>query len=323
MLLKPTCESLEGALEQSAGLPVRGHRLGGVVAALVTPCSAVGVVDPPALKRLCQILVDQGCDGVLVLGSSGELPMLDEDDRRVLTAAAREGLGADATLYAGASGFGPKQTIRYASNAAADGADIAVIMAPMMLKFSQEELVAYGRAVADASPIPVALYHHLRMPTAFEVDTIAQLARHGNIVAMKDTSVDMTRLGELLEATAGTGMAIMQGSERLFLASLQAGAAGCVSALATVVPEWHADLCRAITADNEAEAETQQRRITALWQIFRHDLLGQSFSCFAYSVKRMLQHRGWLECTDGLMPGFSPPDGLDDVLLEQLLAVEL
>jgi 4-hydroxy-tetrahydrodipicolinate synthase len=304
-------------------LPEYGNRFGGVVAAAITPCSAVGVVDPPALTRLCRILIDQGCDGVLVLGSSGELPMLDEDDRRELTAAASEGVGPAATLYAGVTGFGLKQTIRHAENAAADGADAAVVMVPMMLKFSQDELAAYGCAVADASPIPVALYHHLRMPTPFQVDTVARLAQHGNIVAMKDTSVDMARLGALLEATAGTGMAIMQGSERLFLDSLRAGAAGCISALATVAPEWHADLCRAMAAGDDDAAEAHQRRITALWQVFGHDLLGQSFSCFAYAVKRMLQHRGWLEHTYGLMPGFSPPPELDHVVLEQLLAVEL
>lgn len=328
MMFKPDGESSrvqDGYALAQAGRPLAPSRqLGGVVAAAVTPCTPFCEVDPSGMRRLCQILGTQGCDGVFVLGSSGELPLLDEKDRRVLAEAAREGLGSDATLYVGISGLGLKQTVRYAKNAAKDGADVVVVMSPMMLKYSQRELIDYLTAVADASPSPVALYHHRRMPTPFEVETVAHLARHDNIVAMKDTSVDMERLGELLDATAGTGMAIMQGSEKLYLASLQAGSAGCVTALANVVPEWHAAVGRAFSAGNAAEAAAQQHHITTLSDmLFGHELLAHSFSCFAYALKRMLQHRGWLKHTQGLMPGFVPPAGLDEVIVDQLLAMEL
>ncbi|MCC6125746.1 MAG: dihydrodipicolinate synthase family protein, partial [Pirellulales bacterium] len=139
-----------------------GKRYGGVVAAIVAPHKPSGEVDPPAMRRLCRILADCGCHGVFAIGSTGEMPFLDEDDRRALTVAAREGLGTDAALYVGATGLGLKQTIRYAKNAAADGADVAEIMAPMIFQFGQAELAAYTRAVADACPIPLAIYHHKR-----------------------------------------------------------------------------------------------------------------------------------------------------------------
>src|SRR5690606_7499791 len=111
-----------------------------------------------------------------VAASTGELVLLDEDQRRTITSAAREGVASRSLVYAGVSGHGLKQTLRYARNAAADGADVAVAMAPFFLRFSQPETLAYLRAIADASPIPVALYHHPRMPTPLDVDTVARAA---------------------------------------------------------------------------------------------------------------------------------------------------
>jgi dihydrodipicolinate synthase/N-acetylneuraminate lyase len=285
----------------------RAHlRYGGVVVAVIAPCLPTGEVDPPAMRRLCGILAD-----------------LDEDDRRALTVAAREGLGGRATLYVGTSGFGLKQTIRYAKNAAEDGADVAVIMAPMIFKFSQPELAAYTRVAADASPIPLAIYHHKRMPTWYEVETIAELAHHPKIVALKDTSNDMTRLHRLIDATAGTDLAIFQGHENLFLDSLKIGAAGCVSALANVSPEWHVALYRAHRSGNATEAEIHQRQITALSRIFLHASSASSFSYFTYSLRRILQHRGWLKHAHGLMPGFKPSAEFDEAILEQIRVMEL
>jgi 4-hydroxy-tetrahydrodipicolinate synthase len=299
------------------------RRYGGVIVAVIAPCLPSGDVDPPAMRRLCRILADHGCHGIFVLGSTGEMPFLDEDDRRALTVAAKEGLEAKATLYVGTTGFGLKQTLRYTKNAAEDGADVAVIMAPMIFKFSQAELAAYTRAAADASPIPLAIYHHKRMPTSYEVETIAELAPHPNIVALKDTSNDLTRFRRLIDATAGTGLAIFQGHENLFLESLKIGAAGCVSALGNVAPEWHVALYRAHHDGNATEAEIHQRQITALSRIFHHASSAESFSYFTYSLKRILQHRGWLEHAQGLMPGFQPSTQFDEVVLDHIRVMEL
>src|SRR5262245_23493490 len=125
-----------------------------ILAAVVTPCQSTGVVDPDALTKLCRALVGHGCDGLFVAASTGESVLLDEDDRRVLTVAAREAVPRNAVLYVGVAGLGSKQTIRYARNAAADGADVAVAMAPFFMKLSQHEVAAYFLEIAEASPIP-------------------------------------------------------------------------------------------------------------------------------------------------------------------------
>lgn len=306
----------------SSGIGAR-KSYGGVVAVTVTPCVSAGEVDAPAIGRLCENLAAAGCHGVFVAGSTGELPLLDEADRRTLTRTAAEALGGRAVLYSGVTGAGVRQTVQYARNAAAEGADAAVVMAPWFLRYSQPELLAYARAIADACPIPVALYHHLRMPTEFAVETVARLAEHPNIVAMKDTSADLDRFGELVAATAGTNLALLQGSERLIHQSMRLGGGGCVAAMAGVAPEWHVRLYKAHLDRQDDTAAAYQKRIVDLCELFRLKEIGQSFSYFSYALKSVLRRRGWLDSVCGMMPGFHPEEAFEQRVLEVLQAAGL
>jgi len=157
----------------------------GVIPAMITPCRAPGVPDRAGMTNLARILVGEGCHGLFVLGSTGELPFLDEDQRCEMVIAAREGAGEKAKIYAGISGTGIKQVIGYANNAARDGADVAIAMAPFFLKLDQAGLYEYITEIADKSSIPIGIYNHLRMPSVFDIETILRLAQHPNIVAMK------------------------------------------------------------------------------------------------------------------------------------------
>ena len=295
----------------------------GIVSVLPTPCSSPGEIDPHALKRLCSLLSGKGCDGIFIAGSSGELPLLDGSDLRVMTAAAREGIPSDTRLYVGTTGCGPKQTVRHAAHAAEDGANVAVVMVPAMLKYSQVELRHYFWQIAEESPIPVAVYHHLRMPSTLAVETIAELAQHPNVVAIKDTSVDLERLQALILATAATGTILLQGSERLIHDSLLAGAGGCMSALASVAPEWHVALYQAWRRNDQPGAQHWQTRINALGRFFEHRLLRKSFSNFAHFLKRALHQRGWLENTASTMVGFQPDPEFERTIAAHLHSVGL
>lgn len=312
-----------GAVATPPAASPRTPAFQGVVAAMLTPCRAPGEVDPAAMARLAGLLTEHGCDGLFALASTGELPLLDEDDRRALVAAARRGAGPAATIYAGVSGTGVKQSRRYARHAAGDGADAAIIMAPFFLKLSQDELYDYVVQLADHSPIPVGIYHHLRLPTAFEIDTVARLARHPNISVMKDTSADAQRIRQLAPAVAGTGMTLMQGCEHLILPSLEAGAAGAVSALANVAPTWHRDLLDAWAAGDGAAAARHQERIARLADVFRLDGVGRSFAHFAYTLRLAAVELGWIDRTDGMVPGFTPDAAFKRAVTDHLRSAGL
>jgi 4-hydroxy-tetrahydrodipicolinate synthase len=287
-----------------------------LVVALPTPCAPPGVLDPTALGRWSQQVEQRGVDGVFVLSSTGEMVLIDDDNRRRLVSEARTHLRDDTTLLVGVGGYGPQQAIRLATAAAADGGDVAVLMAPFFQLLSQRELRASVEQIADASPIPIGLYHHLRMPTAFAVETVAALASHPNIVLFKDTSTDFARMRQLVEATSHTHLSLLQGSERLFLKSLTAGAHGCISALASIAPEWHRDILDAVRVGDLVAAEAAQAKIDALMALFRLPEVGQSLAHFVHTLKTAARIRGWLDHTHPVLQGFEATPEFDAAIAE-------
>lgn len=277
-----------------------------VIVAMLTPCSKVGVPCPERLGRLASTLTARGCDGLFVVSSTGEMPLLGRAQRRELIAATKAAAGGTATIYAGVSGTGIAETVAFAEDAADAGADVAVAMAPFFLKLNQPELLAYFRQLADASPLPLALYHHLRMPSTLETATVRRLAEHPKIGAIKDTSGDAQRVVALADRDGGGRLAVYQGSEFLLFESLGLGARGFVTALANVAPEWHRDLIDAWDQGKQEEAQAAQEKITRLGQMFYFDAVGRSFTHFAYALRRAAQVRGWLDGTHGMVPGFVP-----------------
>ena len=298
-------------------------RFAGVVAPMITPCKAPGEIDYGAIARCARELSARGCDGLFVISSTGGMPFLDEEDRQRIIDTTRQACPADKTLYAGISGMGVKQTLRYASQAKAEGADAAVVMAPFFLRLSQEELLGYFTQIADGCPIPLCIYHHIAMRTAIEVETVAKLARHPNIVALKDTSERMDRMGQLVSVTRDTHVTLLQGSEPLILETLQAGGHGCVSALAGIAPEWHRDLMKAFRNRNAEQAALAQGHICALWKMFEFPEMKRSFSYFARSLAIATKYRGWCDASATVVPGSETDPEFDKSIEQHLLKVEL
>lgn len=289
------------------GEPVRMRTLPRVIPASITPCKTPGHPDCLGMGKLARYLAEAGCDGLFILGSTGEASLLGENIRRQLTVAAREGI-ADGFLFCGISGLGTEQTISFARNAGKDGADAVVAMAPYFLKMNQGQLKDYAWKIADKAPVPVVFYHHLRMPTAFEPETIAELAAHENIVAIKETSGSLERLERILQAVDDKGFAVYQGSEALLLDSLAQGAYGSMMALANAFPALIGAVTRSWLAGDYERACENQRRLTARWEIFKRPEVGASFSNFLQAISQPLRQRGILECnacmTASLDPGF-------------------
>jgi len=294
------------------------RRFAGVTVAMITPCTSDGAIDYPAVRRCTAEVTSGGCDGVFVVSSTGGMPFLDETDRLKIITAAREGCPREKTLYAGISGMGVVQTLRYAKQAAAQGDDAAVVMSPCFLRLSQSELLGYLTDVADGCPIPLCLYHHVAMPTTIEVETVARLAGHPNVVALKDTSGQMARMQQLVDATRHTDLVLLQGNEPMYLATLRAGGHGCVSALAGVAPEWHHQLEAAFAGDDDSEAQRLQQQITALWKMFELPQVRRSFSYFARSLALAMQYRGWCESAQTVVPGAETDPEFDRIVRQHL-----
>jgi dihydrodipicolinate synthase/N-acetylneuraminate lyase len=181
-----------------------------------------------------------------------------------------------------------------------------VVMSPNFLAFSQDQLAAYCLAVADSSVLPLEVYHHLRMPTPFAIETVARLAAHPNIVGLKDTNGgDHDRCAEVLAATRGRPLQFFQGVEKLALSTLRAGGHGCVLAQANIAPRLYRALFDAWRRGDAAAAEARQEQATALWGIFLRPEVRQSFCHFLHTLKLPLQERGIIEGTTCAMPGLA------------------
>jgi len=273
-----------------------------LIVALVTPFTPAGEVDRASLRRLVAHLTASGVDEFFAVGSTGEAPLLDGPARLAVIETVRAA-APDAAIYAGISGTGHRQAIAYAADAARAGADAAVVMCPYFVALDQAQLADFSTAIADAIPVPLVVYHHLRMPSPYAVPTLARLAAHANILGVKDTNGgDHNRCTEVLAATAGRPFRFFQGVEKLVLPTLAAGGHGAVLAQANIAPELYRALFTAWEQGDRERAAQLQQRAEALWTLFSRPEVRQSFVHFLHTLKLPLHQRGLIASTAGALP---------------------
>jgi 4-hydroxy-tetrahydrodipicolinate synthase len=221
---------------------------GRVLTAMVTPFSSDGGLDLDAAGRLATHLVDQGCDGVVVSGTTGESPTTSSREQDDLLRAVLEAVGERARVVAGVGSNDTAHTVELAVAAEKTGAHGALVVTPYYNKPPQEGLVAHFTAVADAVGLPVMLYDIPgRTGTPIHGETLRRLAEHPRIAAVKDAK------GDLFEGSgvmADTDLAYYSGDDLLNLPWLAVGATGVVSVVSHVAADRYAAMVRAVDAGN-------------------------------------------------------------------------
>lgn len=237
-------------------------RLGRLMVPAVSTFTASGALDGAGFQRNLDAHLAFGMDGILVAGSSGESALLDDDDRRQLLALARERIPSDRWLLAGVGSESTRQTIARAHDAQRAGADAVLVISPhyFLKRMTDAALLAHFQAVADASPLPVMLYNmpayaHLVLSPAL----VHEMARHPNVIGMKDSAGNLSVLAQYLEAQSDT-FRVLTGSGSTVVPALAAGAAGAILAIglfAGPTVRRMVDLFRA--GDTQAAGELQTR----------------------------------------------------------------
>jgi 4-hydroxy-tetrahydrodipicolinate synthase len=193
---------------------------------MVTPFTDDGV-DTAAAARLATHLVDSGCDGLVLSGTTGESPTTTDAEKLALLGAVLEAVGDRTRIIAGAGSYDTAHSVRLAKACATEGAHGLLVVTPYYSKPPQSGLVAHFTAVADATDLPVVLYDiPPRSVVPIEWDTIRTLSSHPNIVAVKDAKGDLPGAAQ---AMAETGLAYYSGDDALNLPWLAVGAVGFVS----------------------------------------------------------------------------------------------
>ena len=194
---------------------------------MVTPFGPDGSLDLVGAKKVAKYLVDSGCDGLVVSGTTGESPTTTDDEKIALLEAVLEEVGDRARIIAGAGSYDTAHSVHLAKASAAAGAHGLLVVTPYYSKPPQSGLVAHFSAVADATELPNILYDiPPRSAVAIEWDTIRALASHPNIVAVKDAKGDLNGGAAIM---AETGLAYYSGDDTLNLPWLAMGAIGFVS----------------------------------------------------------------------------------------------
>ncbi len=219
-------------------------RSGAVITAMVTPFAADGSLDPAAAADLAEWLVEQGNDGLVLTGTTGESPTLSDDEKMALWRAVRDAV--EVPLIAGCTTNDTRHSVQLTKAAADHGMDGILAVTPYYNRPSQAGLEAHFRAIAGASNLPVILYDiPVRTGRKIATETILRLAGDvATIAGVKDAAGDPAETARLI-AAAPEDFEVYSGDDSLNLAYLAVGAVGVISVAAHWSAGLHRDLVEA------------------------------------------------------------------------------
>lgn len=236
----------------------------GSLVALATPFDSQNRVDYGALERLIDFHIEQGSDGLVIAGTTGESATLERTEHVELITRAAEYVGGRITVIAGTGSNATRQTIDLSVEVNDSAIDGFLLVAPYYNKPVQEGIYRHFSAIADAVGKPIMLYNVPgRTVTDILPDTVARLAKHPNIVALKDATGDIQRLKDQ-QAVVQDDFIYFSGDDFTIQAFIEHGGKGVVTVSGNVVPKAVAELCRESSAGNSLEAKAIDDRLQPL-----------------------------------------------------------
>jgi 4-hydroxy-tetrahydrodipicolinate synthase len=240
--------------------------LGEVLTAIVTPFKADGSVDLDAFRALARHLVDNGSDGLVVTGTTGESPTLGDEERFELYAAAIEEVGDRATVVAGTGTYDTRHSIHLTEKAHELGADAFLIVTPYYSKPPQRGIVEHFKAIAGATDKPIVVYNIPgRVVVNIEPETVAQLAEIENVRAVKQANDDLDQARKIVEL----GLDLYAGDDDLILPFLELGGVGGVCVHTHVVGPQVKELIRLWKAGDHDAARAVDRELQPSIELLR------------------------------------------------------
>ena len=247
-----------------------GHRVDwhGSFAVIVTPFSADGAIDEKAYRQVIDLVIDAGCHGVISAGSTGEFFLMTDDERkRVLSIAADQAAGRVPVL-AGTSAVRTGDVVSMTRYAAQVGCSGAMILPPIYIGVDERELIEFYTRVAGESGLPIMLYNSPRAVRTFLAPrTVEKLMVLDNVVAIKDSSLDMRNMSDLVRY-CGDDIQIFVGLEDLLLPALSVGAVGAVAMMPQVVGRMAVELYEAAVGGDMARALELHKKMVRVYDLF-------------------------------------------------------
>lgn len=236
----------------------------GSLVALVTPMTVDGRIDTTAYERLLQYHLEQGTDGFVIGGTTGESPTITVVELAELIRIAIRRVEGRVPVIAGSGTNSTASTIALSQSVCEAGANACLVVTPYYNKPTQEGLFLHYNAVANTIKAPLILYNVPgRTGTDLLPDTVRRLSSHPRIVAIKEATGDIARTQEIIRL-CGESIDVLSGDDATALALMEAGAAGVISVSANVAPAAMAKLCRAALTQDWEQARRIDSRLRDL-----------------------------------------------------------
>ena len=262
----------------------------GIIIPVVTPLTPQGGFNEPAYRRLIEYFCENGVHGIFPFGTTGEFYAFDNGMYREILQVTKKAVAGRMRIYAGANHITPQGAIELAKIAREVNVDALSVLTPMFISQTQSELYNYYRTVADATDLPIVIYNNKpKTNITVSPETVARLAKIENIVAVKDSTGDMTNTEEYLRLTRDNpSFRVLMGRDTLIFAALCYGAAGAIASCANVAPRIAVDIYEKHRAGDSAGALEAQFKLAAL-------RIATNIGTFPVVLKEALQMIG-LDC---------------------------
>lgn len=240
--------------------------ISGSLVALVTPMLPDGAIDWPAFRGLIDWHVEQGTDGLVIMGSTGETPTVALDEHLALIQEAVRHAAGRIPIIGGTGANSTSEAVELTRAAWQAGVTACLSVVPYYNKPTQDGIYRHFRSVADSCEAPIILYDVPgRTISRMEVATILALAQLDGVVGLKDATADMGRANELL-AQLPDSFALYSGDDASASALMLLGARGTISVIGNLLPALMHDLCTAAVSGDVAQTRRLSRQLSAVHQ---------------------------------------------------------
>jgi 4-hydroxy-tetrahydrodipicolinate synthase len=234
--------------------------IGGVITAMVTPFAEDRSLDEGAARKLARHLIEHGSNGLVLAGTTGESPTLDDEEKLALLRAVRDEVGPDVLLIAGTGSNDTRHSERLSAFAADNGADAVLAVTPYYNKPNFAGIKAHYEAVARAAGIPVVLYNiPSRVVVNISPEQLAELGQIENVAAVKQANDD--------ELHPIDGLRLLAGNDGTFLPTLEMGEAGGVLVASHLVGPEMREIYDAVKAGDLERAREIDARLRPIYQM--------------------------------------------------------
>jgi len=238
--------------------------LGTILTAMVTPFDAEGAVDHERLAALARFLLANGSDGLVVAGTTGESPTLDDDEKLAMFRTVVEAVGERATVIAGTGSNDTRHSVELTKAAEKCGVDGVLAVVPYYNKPPERGVLAHFRAVAAATSLPVIVYNIPgRCVINVSPEALTELGKTANIVAVKQANPDLAETDRLMELS---DMAVYAGNDDMLCDVMARGGAGGICVASHVVGPRMAEVARLCRMGDLEAARSED---AALHQLYR------------------------------------------------------